>query len=51
MEDNRVVYDERLAGVDVEKQTVWKTKQDQSTGCQRRVLWDDSTEGGEEEEE
>ena len=45
-----MVYGEVRAGGDVEKQAIWKTKQDQSTGCQRRVLWDDSTEGGEEEE-
>ena len=46
-----MVYGEMRAGGDVGKQAIWKTKQDQGTGCQRRVLWDDSTEGGEEEEE
>ena len=50
MENKQFTYEEVCAGGDVGKQSTWKKKQDQNPGAQRRVLWDDSTEGGEEEE-
>ena len=49
MEGKQLAYEEMCAGGDVGKPTPWK-KKDHNPGAQRRVLWDDSTEGGEEEE-
>ncbi|XP_043224022.1 tubulin polyglutamylase TTLL5-like [Amphibalanus amphitrite] len=48
MDDKQLAYEAMCAGGDVGKPTPWK-KKDQNPGAQRRVLWDDSTEGGEED--